>query len=158
LDIRLATLEDVEPICLLYNEFFAYNAELQPEYCYAANEGGEYPKSTITSDSSDIFLAIADGEIAGFIHVREGQTPPFDSVVSHKYAEIIDFIVTGTHRRKGLGAKLLDAVKQWSSARNLAYIEILALSNAEDAIKFYRREDFATVSHTMRFSLTKTED
>ena len=37
MEIRTATLDDIEQICLLYNEFFAYNAKLQPEYCKEAN-------------------------------------------------------------------------------------------------------------------------
>ncbi len=42
LDIRLAAPDDIEPICRLYDEFFAYNAEQQPQYYAAAKEGGEY--------------------------------------------------------------------------------------------------------------------
>ena len=158
MEIRLATLGDIEPICRLYNEFFAYNAGLQPQYYRAVKESGEYPKSTITSDASDIFLAVENGAVIGFIHVREAQTPPFDSVAAHKYAEIIDFIVAAAHRKKGIGSALFDAAKQWSKARNLDYIELFVLSNAEDANRFYRRENFAAVSHTMRYSLGKTED
>ena len=158
MEIRLATLDDIKPICGLYNEFFAYNARLQPQYCRAGKEKGAYPKATITSDNSDIFLAVEDGVAVGFIHVRQAQTPPFDSIVPHKYAEIIDFFVSAAHRKKGIGGELIDAAKRWSKARSLDYIELLVLSNAEDANRFYRRKDFATVSHTMRYPLTKTED
>ena len=37
MEIRTATLDDIEQICQLYNEFFAYNAKLQLEYCKEAN-------------------------------------------------------------------------------------------------------------------------
>ena len=158
MEIRLATLDDIDPICQLYNEFFAHNAGLQPQYYCAAKESGEYPKGTITSDSSDIFLAVESGIAVGFIHVREAQTPPFDSVAPHKYAEIVDFFVTAAHRKKGIGSALLDAAKRWSKAQNLDYIELFVLAGAEDEYRFYRHRDFATVSHTLRYSLTKTED
>ena len=158
MEIRLATLDDIEPICRLYNEFFAYNARLQPRYCRAGKERGEYPKATITSDNSDIFLAIENSVAVGFIHVREAQTPPFDSIVPHKYAEIIDFFVQAAHRKKGIGGGLIDAAKRWSKTRSLDYIELLVLSNAEDANRFYRHKNFVPVSHTMRYSLTKTKD
>lgn len=153
MEIRLATLNDINPICGLYDEFFAYNAGLQPKYYKAAKEGGEYPKSVIASEDSDIFIAVSDGAVAGLIHVKEARTPPYDAIAPHKYAEIIDFIVTASCRRKGIGSALMDAAKQWSRARNLDYIELFVLSEAEGEFLFYKREGFVTVSHTMKCAL-----
>lgn len=148
--IRLATLNDIESICRLYNEFFAYNAGLQPEYYKAGTESGEYPKSSITNESSDIFVAAENGIIVGFIHIKESQTSPFDAIVPHKYAEVIDLIVTASYRKMGIGSMLMDAAKQWSKAKNLDYIELFVLLEATDEILFYKHKGFKTVSHTMR--------
>lgn len=153
MDIRLATLNDIEQICQLYNEFFDYNAELQPEYYKAVKESGGYPKSVIENEESDIFLAVENDTVIGFIHVREAQTPPFDSIVPHKYAEVIDLIVTALCRKKGIGAKLMNAAKQWGKTRNLDYIELFVLSDAKGEFLFYKHEGFDTVSHTMRCPL-----
>lgn len=153
MDVKVATHNDIEPICQLYNEFFAYNARLQPEYYKAGNESGEYPKSVIEGEGSDIFLAVENDKIVGFIHVREAQTPTFDSIVPHKYAEVIDLIVTAPCREKGIGSKLMDAAKQWCKRRNLDYIELFVLSNAKSEFLFYEHEGFVTVSHTMRCTL-----
>lgn len=151
--IRLATLSDIEPICQLYIEFFAYNAGLQPKYYKAGNERGDYPKSVITEETSDILLAVENDIVVGSIHVKESETPPFDAFVQHKYAEVIDFIVTASHRRHGAGTMLMDAAKQWSKARSLDYIELFVLSDAKGEKLFYEKESFKTVSHTMRCSL-----
>ena len=150
LDIRLATFKDIEPMCRLYNAFFAYNAGLRPEYCKASQESGDYPQSVIASENADIFVAVEGDAPVGFIHIRKAQTPPFDSVVPRHYAEIIDFFVSDSHREKGLGSKLMEAAKQWSIARNLDYIELSVLSNAKEALCFYEHKDFVTVLHTMR--------
>ena len=152
MEIRLAVSKDIEQICQLYNEFFAYNARLQPKYCRAAEENGEYPRSTTTNKNSDIFIAVENDTIVGFVHIREAQTPQFDSVVPHKYAEIIDFMVTASHREKGIGSKLMDEAKQWSKVRNLDYIELVVLSNAKEAFSFYEQKDFVAVSHIMRYT------
>ena len=125
MEIRTATLDDIEQICQLYNEFFAYNAKLQPEYCKEAKENGNYPKSTITDDKSDIIVAIENNII-------------------------LDFIVTASCREKGVGAKLMDEAKKWTKTRALDYIELFALNNAIEANRFYEKNDFVTVSHTMR--------
>lgn len=151
--VRLATLNDIAAICQLYNEFFAYNAGLQPKYYKAGKEAGSYPKSTIESKESDIFVAVENDTVAGFIHIRETKTPPFDALVPHNYAEVIDFITTAAHRNKGIGTMLMDAAKQWSKIRNLDYIELFVLRNAKDEIRFYEHSDFVHVSHTMRCQL-----
>ena len=153
MEIRLATLEDIKQIRELYNEFFNYNAALQPEYCKAGIESGAYPKSAIESSSADIFIALENNVIIGFIHIREAQTPAFDSVVPHNYAEIIDFMVAASHREKGVGSKLMDSVKQWCKKRNLDYIELAVLSNAKEALCFYGQKDFTTTAHIMRCTL-----
>ena len=150
MEVRLATLDDIEPICILYHEFWQYNADLQPMYYKAGTENGGYPKSVITSEKADIIIAVEKNIIVGFIHIREAQTPPFDAFVRYNYAEIIDFITTVNHREKGIGSELLGAAKQWAKERNLDYIELFVLSDAEDEFRFYENRDFVTVSHTMR--------
>jgi hypothetical protein len=42
MEIRLATLDDMEALCALLTEFFAYNAGLQPKYSRAVVERGEF--------------------------------------------------------------------------------------------------------------------
>jgi len=142
MEIRLAIQSDIESICQLYNEFFAYNAGLQPTYYNAGNESGGYPRSTIISENSDIILAVENDKVVGFIHIRESQTPPFDALVPHSYAEIVDFIVTAAYREKGIGSKLMDAAKQWTKIRSLDYIELFVLSNANNESRFYEHKDF----------------
>lgn len=154
MNIKIATLNDIEEICQLYDEFFAYNAGLQPSSYKAGKEKGEYPKSTIENNESEIFMAIENGVAVGFIHIREAKTPAFDAFVPHHYAEIIDFMTTAAYREKGIGTMLMDAAKQWAKARNLEYIELLVLSNAKAEICFYEHKSFVPVSHTMRCSLS----
>ena len=153
MEIRVAACDDIEQICRLYNEFFAYNAEKDPVYCRAGKEYGEYPKSVVESGSSDLIVALDDDEIIGFIHIKEGKTPPYDALMQNHYAQIIDFIVTAKHRKKGVGTKLMDAAKQWAKGRNLDYIELFVLTGAVNEHRFYENNDFTTVMQTMRYML-----
>ena len=151
--IRLAIQKDIEQICQLYNEFFAYNAEKDPVYCRAGKESGEYPMSVIDSDSSDLIVAVDNDEVIGFIHIKEGKTPPYDALMQNHYAQIIDFIVTAGHRKKGIGTKLMDAAKEWANKRKLDYIELFVLQGAVDEHRFYEHNKFVTVMQTMRHML-----
>jgi len=152
MEIRLATLNDIEELCPILTEFFAYNAELQPMYCNASIESGEYPKNMIESDSADFLIAVENDVIIGFIHINQTKTPPYASVVPHNYAEIMAFMVTAPRRGQGIGSKLTEAAKQWSNARNLDYIEAISLVNAE-ANGFYDNENFVTMSYIRRYTL-----
>ena len=158
MEVRLATLDDTEALCILLDEFYAYNARLQPAYCHADNEQGDYPKTMIESDNSDFLLAAEGNAVLGFIHINQTQTPPCGSIVPHNYAEIMAFMVTAPRRGQGIGAMLLEAAKQWSRTRNLDYIELTSLANAKEANSFYDNISFSTVSHTRRYTLSKTED
>ena len=153
MEIRHAVHSDIEQICLLYNEFFAYNAEIDPVYCRAGKEYGEYPKSVIESSDSDLIVAVLGDEIIGFIHIKEGKTPPYDALMQNHYAQIIDFIVTAAYRKQGAGTKLMDAAKQWANERELDYIELFVLQGAVGERRFYENADFAPVMQTMRCML-----
>lgn len=153
MEIRLVTLDDIAAICRLYEEFFAHNSGLQPSYYRAAAETGGYPKSTMEDNAADIFVAVENRELVGFLHIRESKTPPFDAFVPHRYAEVIDFITTAAHRGKGIGTMLMDAAKQWAKARNLDYIELFVLSEATEETRFYQHKGFVPVSQTMRCTL-----
>jgi len=151
--IRLSTHSDIEQICLLYNEFFAYNAEKDPVYCRAGKESGEYPKSVIDSNDADLIVAEENGVVIGFIHIKEGKTPPYDALQQNHYAQIIDFIVTAEHRKKGAGTKLMEAAKAWANNRKLDYIELFVLEGAKNEHRFYENNDFIPVIHTLRCML-----
>ena len=91
--------------------------------------------------------------MTGLIHVRKAKTPPYEPIVQHGYAEVVDLIVSAPHRRKGIGTKLMDAAKEWGKMRSLDYFELFVLSNAKGEVAFYEEYGFDTVSHTMRFIL-----
>jgi len=151
--IRKAAFEDVKQLQALYIDFFAYNSQMQPKYYKEAEVTEEYPKSVITSDKEAIFVAEADGNAVGFIHMQENHTPPYKSFVPHKYAEIIEFFVAAEFRRQGIGLKLFNAARIWSKGRKLDYIEAMVLANAKGEIQFYEKEGFRTKAHIMRHEL-----
>jgi len=150
MELRKAVLSDIEALCRLLTEFFAYNADLQPMYCNAAIGDREYPESIIESDDSDFLVAVADGIIVGFIHINTMKTPPYNAVVPYNYAEIMAFMVTAKYRNAGIGLKLINYAKEWSKDRNLEYIELNSLSNATEANSFYDKYNFDTVSYIRR--------
>jgi GNAT superfamily N-acetyltransferase len=153
MEVRLAEIKDIKGISNLYNDFFIYNANQQPQYYKQAFETGTYPKSVIESNSEDIFVAVDNGAIIGLLHIAEEATPPFDCFIPYKYATIIDLFITEDYRRKGIGDLLFKSAKEWSNSRNLDYIELNVLSENQNGIQFYQHENFEAVSQIMRCKL-----
>ncbi len=153
MEIRLAGINDIAGICLLYNAFFIYNTDQQPKYYKLASECGRYPKSIIENNAEDIYIAADDNVIIGLIHIAEEQTPPFDCLIQYKYSTIIDLFIDENYRKKGIGSLLLESAIQWSKARNLNYIELNVLAENENGIQFYNHKEFKTVSQIMRYTL-----
>ncbi len=148
--MRIAVQDDVENICRLYNEFFAFNANQQPQYYKGTIESGKYPKSVIESNTED---AKEGNEVVGFIHVSEDKTSPFETFIQHKFANIINLFIESSFRKKGVGKLLLDSAKQWAQIRELDYLELNVLAQNKNGIQFYEHEEFETVSYIMRCTL-----
>ena len=150
MNIRLATLDDVKAVSAIYEEFFAFHGELQPEYSRAAKESGAYPTHIITSDSDDLFVAERSGMIVGFLHIMREKTPPYDCVVPHAYAECVDLFVLPTHRKRGIATALLNAAKDWARRHKLDYLELKVVAGNQNAINFYSHQGFCSAVHIMR--------
>lgn len=153
MNIRLAAPDDVQTISDLFTEFFAYNAEQQPEYYVAISEKGKYPGTVINSDNGDIIVAEIGDVIVGFIHIEEDATLPYPSILPRKFACIVDFIVTHQYRGTSIGHLLLEEAKHWAKSRDLEFLELMVLENNAAGIGFYEREQFVTVSRTMRLDI-----
>lgn len=153
MEVRLAESKDIPEICRLYNEFFIYNANQQPQYYKQTAETGKYPRSVMESGTEELFVA-AEGDAAiGLLHIMEEKTPPYASLVQHGYATIVDLYVTEDFRGRGIGCELLEAAKRWAKARELDYVELNVLTENENGIRFYHREKFKAVSQIMRYTL-----
>ena len=131
--IRVATKNNIEDICRLYEELFSDMGSLQPTYFKSAEQDKEFLESIIASEKSDILMAIDNNEvIVGFALIQEQETPPFNCLVKHKYST------------------LMDEVKKWSENRNLEYVELNVLPENINAIKLYEKQEFKNVMQTMR--------
>ena len=151
--VRIATTEDILNISRLYDEFYKYNNSMQPSFCVAAKESGQYPQSVIDGTTGDIFVAETENGIIGFVHVEEDKTPPYPSVAQHRFACIVDLYVAPECRKRGVGKALLEKVKEWSYNRELEYLELFVLEENDIGKRFYKKEDFKAASSTMRHIL-----
>ena len=151
MNIKLATLEQVNQIEILYQELFLKMSNFQPKYLKPAKQEVEFIRKTINEKDSDILLAEIDNCTIGFLLIQELITPSYTCLVEHKYAFIPDIIVGAEYQSKGIGSALLLEAKKWAENRNLDYLELNVLSENIGAITLYEKQGFTDVSHTMRY-------
>ena len=139
--IELASITDIDAIKRLYETLFEDMSRLQPDFFRAAGQDGDFIQSVIESESDDIFL------------VQQKSTPPFPCFVPLQYAYLLDLVVASDQRGKGIGRRLIQAVKDWAAARKLEYIELGVLTQNEGAVKLYESMAFTEDRKVMRMRL-----
>ncbi|MBV8665492.1 MAG: GNAT family N-acetyltransferase [Burkholderiaceae bacterium] len=78
----------------------------------------------------------ADGSIAGHIDLRAHP----EAHTGHRC--LLGMGVERTHRRQGLGARLLAHAEQWAAEHGLEWIDLKVLAVNEAAISLYRRNGY----------------
>jgi GNAT superfamily N-acetyltransferase len=79
-----------------------------------------------------LLVAQSGGLVAGFVDVHVQRV-----VESEPYAEVGGLVVGAAHRRKGVGAALLEAAAAWARERGLRRVVIRAGSERRGAHEFY---------------------
>ena len=146
--IRKATVQDIEQISLLFIEQFNIQAAWNPYLMQSGTQNKQFIEDTITNAEFDIFVAEESGKIVGFISIFEKTSPDFNFMVPHKYAYLMDIIITKEHRGKGLAAKLMNEIKQWALDRKLDHIELSVFAN-NSAVDFYIKCGYEETGKTM---------
>jgi len=147
--VRKATPDDINDIASLCIEQFQAMTALQPYFFQYGEQSKAFIQSVIEGDASDILVCELKNEIEGFVLLQAKETSDFPFIVQHKFAYLMDIIVRKNHQGNGYGKALLNEVKKWASERNLEYIELDVLTNNENAIQFYLKNNFEDKRKTM---------
>jgi len=152
MEIRIATVKDIDQIALLFVEQFDIQAVLTPYLMQSGTQDRKFIKNTITHGDSQIFVAEEEGEIIGFVSVFDRKTSDFNFMVQHKYAYLMDIIITKEHQGRGIATRLMNEVKRWALNRKLDHIELSVAAN-NSAVDFYIKSGYEETGKTMIYRL-----
>lgn len=65
-----------------------------------------------------------------------------------RIAYLISMWVAPSHRRSGIGRKLVDAIDAWAKSRNVHVLKLMVTSNNQTAIEFYKQNGFLMTGNT----------
>jgi ribosomal protein S18 acetylase RimI-like enzyme len=139
MDVRCATISDIDRIKELFWELDTDGIERQPEHFQRGERSFEYLSNLINDHKSDFLLAIIDNKIIGFSLLFEKEVKGLSLLVPCKYTYIQDFIITKAYRNHGYGSKLLKISKKWAKDHDSEYLRLSVIPKNTAGIRFYKR-------------------
>ncbi|MCL2565936.1 MAG: GNAT family N-acetyltransferase [Defluviitaleaceae bacterium] len=151
--IRVATIKDVDQLALLFVEQFDTQAKIEPYFMQSGTQSKQFIEDTITNETSQIFVAEDADKIIGFVSIYERKTNDLiNSIVPHKYAYLMEIIVTKQQQGRGIATQLMNTVNQWALDRKLDYIELNVYAN-NPAVDFYIKSGYVETNKIMVYRL-----
>jgi diamine N-acetyltransferase len=148
--IRLATLDDYDRVCELYQQLDTFHVALLPE-TFRPIDGLPRPlelfREMVSSPDKALFVAVRDSYMVGFIDVQKISNPPFPMFKPRDLALVDNFLVIDQFRGSGLAHLLFERVKIWAVERGLSTLRLKVHNANVGAVRFYQKEGmFPTVS------------
>ncbi|HPH95298.1 MAG TPA: GNAT family N-acetyltransferase [Anaerolineaceae bacterium] len=156
IEIRKATPDDYADVCELLHEIDTYHCENEPQI-FQPNSGPvrerEYYLSRLADESVGFFLAAADGQAAGLVHLFVRETPPLPILVPRFFAVVECLVVKKTFQRRGIGRMLMEYGQAWAKTKGAAAIELNVCAFNSTAIELYEALGYRTLSQKMSHDL-----
>ena len=129
--IRSAQAADIPRLSELLTDLFTLEADFAVDPEKQAH--GLSMLVTDASGSSAVFVAVAADTVIGMASVQT----LVSTAEGGRVGLVEDVIVAQAFRSKGIGTRLLDRITEWSRARKLTRLQLLADRNNQAAVEFY---------------------
>ncbi|KAF5999714.1 GNAT family N-acetyltransferase [Streptomyces sp. WAC00263] len=151
--VRRAQPADVDGLVACSSALFAEDAGTRDpsvDVGWPREFGPERFAAGIDDPTRLLLVADCDGQVVGHL---TGSVAEGSAMRPVKVATLVSMYVQPTHRRGGLGARLVAQFSAWAKEAGVELAEVTAYSSNADAIRFYERNGFASQSVTLRTAL-----
>lgn len=108
-------------------------------------------EALIAAPHVELLVAELDSELIGCGYARIDDSKPYLRHPQHAYVGFM--YVEPEHRGKGVGGKILDALKEWSRSRDVAEMRLEVYDENLAAIRAYEKAGFSRHVLEMRVGL-----
>lgn len=154
--VRAATKADYAALQAVFDEVEAFHRDGLPQV-FRKPKTTFPPRSLFNSfiedTSSTLLVAVLDGQLAGFVTVREGEMPDDPILVPRRLAVVDMLAVAKDRQRRGLGRALMEGAHSWARDRGIDHIELNVWEFNQQAITFYHELGYTTASRLLWRSL-----
>ena len=150
MEIMQATRSQIPSIIEVWREFMAYHATLDSKFIIkegAHLDFGKFVEDLISSDDSDVFVALENGQVVGYAIARISEYPPVFQV--EKYGQICDLAVRSESQRKGIGEQILNKVFEWFKSKDINRVELRVSVKNEKGYSFWKKHGFRDYVHVL---------
>jgi N-acetylglutamate synthase-like GNAT family acetyltransferase len=147
--IRKAVVKDVPSVLELWKELMDFHKELDRFFSRSATghkQFAEFVTGHIKNENSCVIVAEHNGNLVGFCLATISKYPPVLKL--KEYGEILGMAVSGKCRQRGIGARLLKALRQWFLKRGIKRIEVRFATANKVAERFWTKMGFQTYLKT----------
>ncbi|MBP5438045.1 MAG: GNAT family N-acetyltransferase [Treponema sp.] len=147
--VRKATLDDVSSLKPLYLELEKDAVKFQPEHFVIGNRDESFFEGIIKSENQDILLAEVDGQVVGFAHVMILEQKRIPCLKAERVIYLQDLDVAEKFRSRGIGAKLIEACKEYGKSRGADFMRTQVFPQNVRGMTFYERQGFTEKMKTI---------
>ncbi|HZU02045.1 MAG TPA: GNAT family N-acetyltransferase [Ktedonobacteraceae bacterium] len=152
-ELRAATQEDYEAVCVLLAEVDRIHAEALPEL-FRPVEGParsrEWFAGILADEHAALFVAEQQGTLLGLIRCLVRTTPSLPMIVPRRFVQIEDLVVGESFRHQGVGQSLLERAAQWACEQGIAEVELGVWEFNTSARALYEHLGYRTTRRVMR--------
>jgi ribosomal protein S18 acetylase RimI-like enzyme len=154
MNIRPATIDDLDNIMAIWRQQVDFHIKLDPDYYsdyddkYTFEDDRKYVSQAITQLMPQFAIAVEGSQVAGLIVFEPGKAEYLDSHFS-EYGEIEELFVDREFRGQGIAQSLISYAESYfkNMGINSMKIQVSALNSA--AIKLYQKVGYADRQHLM---------
>jgi ribosomal protein S18 acetylase RimI-like enzyme len=151
--IRRGKISDLAELIKLKDALTEFHTELDPIYNGPSKVRAvtkESLEKCLNDDWGFVFVAEEDGKLIGYI---SGYVAEDEYVKPQLTGKIINIIVLGEHRNKGLGRLLFDRAESHLESRGVNYLTIKVHIDNTQALAAYRSFGFKDFNITLNKKL-----
>ena len=153
MNIRLATINDVENIINLLLQIHEIHLKARPDWFKKKTLNFNYIKDIIEAKDGEIFIAEENDIIIGYCIINIRKYKNHEIFEDMENIEISEMCVDEKNRKRGVGKKLFDKVKIYGKEINAKNIELMVWDFNKEAIDFYEKMGMKTRIKRMEYKI-----
>ncbi len=147
--VREADAADIDRLGGLWRELADFHTRRDPYFALADDANirrREFIGTQLTGENSKVYLAESGGFAAGYCLGCLKNNPTVFRVT--RRGEILELMVTKTHRREGIGALLVSTMLSFFASQGVYRIEVGVAAKNRTASRFWEKMGFLSAIDT----------
>ena len=131
-----------------------FHREFDPFFTRARNGADlfrRFVEQNVDNDAACVLVAVVDDGIVGYCQGMLDHHPP--ALAEPDYGQVLDFMVTASHRHTGIGGQMFEALRKWFRKEGIRRIEVRHSTFNEVAARFWPRMGFKPYLQTLFMEL-----